>query len=174
MPMSLHAAVVPTFQQMLGAVSNLVSKAESWCGETGCAPSALIDARLTDDMLPFGYQVQSCWVHSAHAIASCAEGHFEPYREPWPESFAGLQDQVAKAQAALGQISEAQLEEMAGKDVIFTIGKNYRKEFTVQDFLLSFSQPHFFFHVTTAYAIMRKEGIAIGKGDYMGAFRAKD
>ncbi len=173
MPLTLHAALVPTYQQMLGAVSGLIDKAESWCGDQECDAAQLIDARLADDMLPFGYQVQSCWVHSAHAIASCAEGQFAPYRDPWPDSFAGLRDKVEQAQTGLAALDEAQLEAMADKDVVFSIGDKFRKEFTVSDFLLSFSQPNFFFHVTTAYAIMRHAGIKVGKMDYVGAYRAK-
>lgn len=173
MPMSLHAAIIPTYQQMLGALGGLVDKAESWCNDQACAPSALIEARLSEDMLPFGYQLQCCWAHSAHALAGCAAGHFEPYRAPWPDSFTGLRALLATTQAELAAVDEAQLEAIAGKDLVFTIGEAFRKEFTVQDFLLSFSQPNFFFHATTAYAIMRKEGVPLGKRDYLGAFRAK-
>lgn len=173
MPLTLHAAIIPTFQQMLGALGGLVDKAESWCEEQGCAPATLIEARLAEDMLPFAYQLQCCWAHSAHALAACAAGHFEPYRAPWPDSFAGLRELLANTQTELAAVDEAELEALAGQDMVFTIGEKFRKEFTVQDFLLSFSQPNFFFHATTAYAIMRKEGLALGKGDYLGAFRAK-
>jgi len=173
MPLTLHAAVVPTFQQMLSALAGLIDKAESWCAERECDPSALIEARLAEDMLPFGYQVQSCWVHSALSVESCANGSFTPYREPWPDSFAGLRDMVARAQGILAAIDADQLEALADKELVFSIGDVFRKEFIVQDFLLSFSQPNFFFHATTAYAIMRKEGIGIGKRDYLGAYRTK-
>ena len=173
MPLTLHAALIPTYQQLLGSLGGLIDKAEIWCGENGCDEAAFIGKKLSDDMLPFGYQVQSCWVHSAHAIGRCGVGTFMPVRDPWPETFQGLRDVVARAQKGLAETDEAMLEALADKELVFTIGDAFRKEFTVQDFLLSFSQPNFFFHVTAAYAIMRAQGIAIGKRDYLGAYRTK-
>ena len=68
MPLSLHAATIPSYLQILGAVSALVDKAAAHCAETGAAPETLLDARLAEDMHSFAYQVKSTVVHSLGAI----------------------------------------------------------------------------------------------------------
>ena len=86
MPLSLHAAFVPSALQMLGATRRLVDKAEGWCGEQGCAHGELIGARLIDDMLAFDYQVKSVAVHTQGAIEGVRAGLFEPDFAPPPAS----------------------------------------------------------------------------------------
>ena len=86
MPLSLHAAIIPSYLQTLGSVQHLIGKAEAWCAETGTAPTALIEERLAPDMYPFGYQVKSVAVHSQGAIEGVQKGLFSPDTNPWPDS----------------------------------------------------------------------------------------
>ncbi|MEZ5707857.1 MAG: DUF1993 domain-containing protein [Blastomonas sp.] len=170
MPLSLHDALIPSWLQILGALDRLIDKADAFCTESNLAPETIIDARLADDMLPFAYQVKSAAVHSLGAIEGVRSGTFAPdFTEP-PASFAAMKVRIAETVKALEAIDPAEMEGFIGKPVVFAIGER-RMPFTSDVFLLSFSQPNFYFHATAAYAILRHKGIAIGKRDYMGQMR---
>jgi uncharacterized protein len=173
MSLTLHGAVVPTWLQVLGSVDKMIDKAESWCEASGHSPVELLGARLTEDMLPFAYQVKSCRVHSAMAIEGVRRGTFEPDMSPPPEDFAGLREAIAKAVITLEAVTVDELEAISANDMVFSIGDKLRLEFTVRDFLLGFSVPNFHFHATTAYGILRMKGLDVGKRDYIGKLPLK-
>jgi uncharacterized protein len=173
MVFSLYAAIVPSYLQILQAVSGLLVKAESFCTEKGIAPQELIQARLAEDMLPFAYQVKSTAVHSLGAIEGVRKGVFSPDMTPPPETFAALKTRIAETLAALRAIDVAEVDGFLGRDMRFSFGDR-RMDFTAENFLLSFSQPNFYFHATTAYDILRWKGLPIGKRDFMGKPRVKD
>ena len=167
---SLYDATVPSYRQLLGSVTALIGKAEAFCTDRGIAPPEIIGARLAEDMKPFAYQVKSARVHSIGAIEGVRAGRFGPDESTPPDSFAGLREQIAAADAALAAIEPAEIDGFVGRDMAFVFGEHvvpYRAE----QFLLSFAQPNFYFHVTTAYAILRERGLAIGKRDYLGRLR---
>ena len=172
MTFSLYDAVIPSNLQILGSVAGLVDKAEAFAAEKGIEPAALIDARLAPDMLPFGYQVKACTVHSVGGIEGVRGGTFSPDRTPWPDTFDGLRAAVRDAKGALESIDRADLDALADRDTTFRVGE-LALPFTGAQFLLSFSQPNFYFHATTAYAILRAQGVQVGKKDFMGAMRMK-
>ena len=101
MAFSLYAATVPSYRQILGAVSGLLVKAEGFCTEKGIAPPDLIQARLAGDMLSFAYQVKSTAVHSLGAIEGVRKGVFSPDMTPPPETFAALKTRISGTLAAL-------------------------------------------------------------------------
>lgn len=171
MPISLHAAFVPSALQILGAVAGLVDKAEAYCTETGCTPADLIGTKLAPDMADFAYQVKSCAAHSSGAVDGVLAGNFSPDRTAPPADFAGLKAAIAAATARLETVTEAELEALIGKPMAFTMGPDFRLDFTAENFLLTFSQPNFYFHATTAYDILRMKGAAIDKMDFLGALR---
>jgi hypothetical protein len=173
MAFSLYDATVPSWLQMLGSVLHLIDKAEAWSAEQGVAEADLIEARLAEDMLPFAYQVKSCAVHSLGAIEGVRRGSFSPDTSIPPDSFAGLRARIEQARAAIEALDRAEVEAFIGRDVGFVVGEVRRMEFAADQFLLSFSQPNFYFHVTTAYAILRGRGVPIGKRDYLGRPRIK-
>ncbi len=173
MSISLRDALVPGWLQVTASVRALVDKAEHWCAEHDRPASELLDARLAPDMLPFAYQVKSCWTHSAHALDGVRVGQFVPHMDPPPDSFEGLRDLLDRSKAALEAVDADALDALAGNDMVFTIGDKFRLDFTVQTFLLGFSQPNFYFHAATAYDILRMKGLAIGKRDYLGALPVK-
>ena len=172
MTLSLYAATIPSYRQILGAVSGLLGKAEAFCAEKGIEPPELIQARLATDMLPFAYQVKSTAVHSLGAIEGVRKGVFSPDMTPPPETFAALGERITAALSALEAIEPAEIESFIGRDMRFEFGSR-RIEFTAEEFLLSFSQPNFYFHASTAYDILRWKGLPIGKRDFMGRLRLK-
>jgi len=172
MAFTLYAATIPSCLQILGSVSRLVAKAEGYCNEMGWPPQALIEARLAEDMLPFAYQVKSTAVHSIGAIEGVRQGSFSPDRTPAPATFEGLRARVAATIADLEAIDPEEIESFIGRDMRFTFGDQHI-DFLAEDFLLSFSQPNFYFHATTAYDILRMKGLEIGKRDFNGRIRKK-
>lgn len=167
MAVSLYAAVVPPFQQILTSVAGLLDKAEAWCAEKGIAPEEIIQARLAPDMLPFAYQVKSTAVHSIGAIEGVRRGTFSPDMSPPGESFAELAKRVGDARSALAALNPAEVDGFEGRSMRFDI-RSYHVDFTAEQFLLSFSMPNFYFHATTAYDLLRMKGLQIGKVDFIG------
>ena len=173
MAFSLFAATIPSFQQILGAVSGLLDKAEAFCAEKGIAPPELIQARLAADMFPLAYQVKSPVVHSLGAIEGIRKGVFSPDMTSPPETFAALRARIAETLTALEKIDSAEIDGFLGLDIRFAFGNNFR-DYTAENFLLSFSLPNFYFHATTTYDILRWKGMPIGKRDFMGKTRTKN
>jgi uncharacterized protein len=170
MAFSLYAATIPSFQQILGSVSGLLDKADAFCTEKAVAPQELIQARLAADMFPLAYQVKSTSVHSLGAIEGIRKGVFSPDTTSPPETFAALKARIAETLTAMEKIDSAEIDGFLGRDVRFAFGTNYR-DYSAENFLLSFSLPNFYFHATTSYDILRWKGVPIGKRDYMGKTR---
>lgn len=168
MPLSLHAATIPTLLQVIGAAKGWIDKAD----ESDLSESDVISACLIEDMLPFAYQVKSMCVHSKGAIEGLRKGVFSPdFNEP-PATIAALRAMLEEAEAFLGAVSDDEMESFVGKDMRFEIGSK-RLDFTGETFLLTFSQPNFFFHAVTAYDILRAKGVPVGKLDYLAGMRLK-
>jgi hypothetical protein len=172
MAFSLYAATIPSYQQILGSVSGLLVKAEAFCAEKGINPDDIIQARLAPDMLPFAYQVKSTAVHSLGAIEGVRRGVFSPDMTPPPETFAALKSRIGETLAALEKIEPSEVDGFVGRDMRFA-ARGRELEFTAEDFLLSFSQPNFYFHATTTYDILRWKGVQIGKRDFTAKLRLK-
>lgn len=172
MALSLYAATIPSYHQILGAVSGLLLTAEAFCLEKDIAHDDILQARLAPDMLPFAYQVKSTAVHSLGAIEGVRRGVFSPDMTPPPETLAALKTRIADTLAALEKIEPSEVDGFVGRDMRFTF-RDRQLDFTAEDFLLSFSQPNFYFHATTTYNILRWKGVQIGKRDFTGWLRAK-
>ncbi|CDO35307.1 MULTISPECIES: DUF1993 domain-containing protein [Novosphingobium] len=172
MSVSLDDAYVKTCLQILRALAGQLEKAEAHCEASGIPAETLTEARLAPDMWPFAKQVFEAGHHSARAIEGVREGLFGPELDPVPSDFATLREEVARSIATLEGVEPGELDAIAERDMRFEF-KSYRMDFTVADFLLSFSLPNFFFHATTAYDLLRSQGVAIGKGDFLGKTRRK-
>lgn len=172
MPVSLHTATVGTFLQILPAIGGLVDKAEEHCKANGLPAETLADARLAPDMWSFAKQVTLCAHHSAGAIAGVHAGVFSPDMAPAPLDFPPLRQIIADAIAELRRADPTALDGINGRDMRFEFGDR-RMDFTVEDFLLTFTLPNFYFHATTAYGVLRAQGLTIGKMDFIGAIRLK-
>ena len=172
MSASLDNAFIATCLQALGSLAGLVARAQAHCAERGLPAEALTGARLAPGMWPFAKQVFEAGHHSARAIAGVRAGIFRPELDPAPADFASLRDEVAGAIATLQAVPPGELDAMARRGIRFAFGERHM-DFTVEDFLLSFSLPNFFFHTTIAYAILRNQGLEIGKRDFLGQVRIK-
>ena len=172
MPFTLYAAIIPSYLQILSSVSRLIDKVESFANEQDLAPDSLIQAQLAEDMHPFAYQVKSTAVHSFGAIEGVRKGVFSPDTTPPPSTCDALRDRIATTIAELQKIDPEEIESFIGRDMRFQAG-DMRIDFLAEEFLLSFSQPNFYFHATTAYDILRMRGVPIGKRDFNGRVRKK-
>jgi hypothetical protein len=132
MTFSLYAATVPSYQQILHAVSNLLDKAQAFCAEKAITPSDIVQARLADDMLPFAYQVKSTSVHSLGAIEAVRRGVFSPDMTPPPDTLPLLKSKIAETLAALAAIEQAEVDAFIGRDMRFEFRDrriDFRREF---------------------------------------------
>ena len=172
MTINLYEALVPNWKQILVALSKLLDKAQQHCASNNLPESALIEARLAPDMFPLGFQIKASVVHSIGAIEAVRKGIFSPDRSPAPDSLAGLKTLISDALTELEKISPAEISSLIGGDMRFVAGERVM-DFTAENYLLSFSQPNFFFHAVTAYDILRNQGLAIGKADFLGPVRKK-
>ncbi len=172
MTFSLYAATVPSYRQIMGSLSGLLTKAEAFCSEKGVAPEDIVQARLAENMLPFAYQVKSAAVHSLGAIEGVRRGVFSPDSTAPPDTFAALKTRIADTLAGLEAIEAAEVDAFIGRDMRFAFGDRHI-DFRAEEFLLSFSQPNFYFHATTAYDILRWKGVPLGKRDFLGTLRKR-
>jgi len=169
MTISLYAASVPVFKQMLNSMSAVLAKAEAHAAAKNIDPNALLQARLFPDMFTLIRQVQIAAEFARGASARLA-GVEVPKAEDQEKTFADLQALIGKAVAFLDGLTAAQIDGQEGREIILRPGTPKEKKFTGQAYLLSYALPQFFFHVTTTYAILRHSGVEIGKRDYMGAY----
>lgn len=169
MTISLYDASVPVFKQMLNALSDVLNKAEAHATAKNIDPNALLQARLYPDMFPLVRQVQIAVDFSKGVSARLAEIEIPKYDDT-ETTFAELQALIAKVLAFIGEIKPEQINGKEGVEIITRQGTPKEKRFTGQAYLLTYGLPQFFFHVTTAYALLRHNGVEVGKRDFMGAF----
>lgn len=165
--LSLYDASVPVFLRGLTNLSSLLEKGRAFADEQGIPHSDLIGARLIEDMDPLPAQIQRASDSAKLAVARL--GNLPPVpMEDKEQSFDDLQARIAATIAVLNSVSPDAFD---GREDALVELKTPRGtlEFTARDYLLSFALPNFFFHVTTAYALLRMKGVPIGKLDYMGA-----
>jgi hypothetical protein len=170
MTISFYDASVASYLQILGGVSSVLAKGEQHANEAGLDLKDIVRYRLRDDMAPFSFQVISVWHHSLGAIKGLKEGQFQPPPKMSGLDYSQLQALVAEATESLqGETREA-IDALADKPMVFRMGST-EVPFTTNNFVLSFSLPNFFFHSTTTYAILRANGVPLGKMDFLGALR---
>lgn len=165
----LYQASIPVLQQMLRALSEVLNKAEDHAAQKKIEPNALLQARLFPDMFPLLRQVQIA-SDFAKGISARLAGAEVP---SWPDteaSFADLQALIAKALAHLESFTPEQFDQSEGREIVLRPGTPKEKKLTASAYLLHYGLPQFFFHVTTAYAILRHNGVEVGKRDYMGTY----
>lgn len=173
MAMTLYDAFVPTCQQLLGGLIGVLDKGQAHAQEQGISDEEMLGARLADDMWNLPWHPRSCWMHSAYALEQIKTGEFTPNFETIPDSWDAMRDQIKVALDGLEQANADELEAIADNSVHFVLGGQRLMEFTVQNFLMSFSIPNVTFHATTAYDILRMKGVPLGKRDYIGVPRIK-
>ena len=169
MSLSMHAASVPVFQQMLTALSGVLAKAESHAADRKIEPAALLQARLFPDMFPLTRQVQiAC--DFATSVSARLAGAEVPAYDGGDASFADLQQRIAATLAFIGGLDPAQFEGSEERELVLRPGTPKERRIGGRAYLMAYGLPQFFFHVTTAYDLLRHNGVEIGKKDYMGAY----
>lgn len=166
---SLYSASVPVLKQMLSALSDVLKKAEDHAAAKNIDPGAYLGARLFPDMFPLTRQVQIA-TDFAKGIASRLAGAEVPSWENTEVTFADLQALIAKTLAHVDSYTPEQFEQSEAREIVLRPGTPKEKKLSASAYLLHYGLPQFFFHVTTAYAILRHNGIEVGKRDYMGSY----
>ena len=165
----LQQASVPVFKQMLGGLADVLSKAEAHAAARNIDPQVLLQSRLYPDMFALLRQVQvAC--DFAKGVSARLAGAEVPSVADDETSFSQLQTRIQSTLAFLDSLPAAGFETAGEREIVLRPGTPKERRFAGQAYLLSYGLPQFFFHVTTAYAILRHNGIELGKKDYMGAF----
>lgn len=153
------------YDRFLGSLSSILKKAEAHAEAKGIKPEALIQFRLFPDMLPFVKQVQLSCDFAARAAARLAGAEPKPFPDA-ETSFAELQARVAAARDYLASFADSDYAGWQDRKITLKVG-GQDMTFTGEQFLMGYSLPQFHFHLTTAYAILRHNGVELGKRDYM-------
>jgi len=169
MTLSLHDASVPVFTQMLGGLDDVLAKTQAHVSARKIEPAALTQARLFPDMFPLARQVQiAC--DFARSVSARLAGADVPAYDDKEQSLDELRALIEKTLAFIAAFDAARFDGSAEREIVLRPGTPKEKRLTGTKYLLSYGLPQFFFHVTTAYALLRHNGVEIGKRDYMGAY----
>jgi uncharacterized protein len=166
MSLSMHQASVPAFVQILTALAKVLDKAEAHAAARKIDPAVLMGCRLAPDMFPLSRQVQiSC------DMAKGAVAHLAGVEVPsWPDNettFAGLKERIGKTVDFVRSFKPAQIDGSEAREVTLKLGGN-PVTFKGQAYLVHFVMPNFYFHAAAAYAILRHNGVELGKRDFLG------
>ena len=171
MSLSMYTATVPPFRSMLKNLQAVMAKAEAHCEAKKIDPNAFLASRLYPDMLPFTAQVQIATDNikgAAGRLAGAEIPKFEDNEKTFPE----LQARIDKTIAFLDTLTESQFEGAAERDIVLQ-QRDRKLEFKGAPYLLQWANPNIYFHITTAYALLRHGGVEIGKRDYLSGGAAQ-
>jgi hypothetical protein len=163
---SMHQLAVTMMIQRLKALATILKKGAEYAEQRGFDPQALIDARLSPDMFPLARQVQIATDMAKSAAARLA-GVEGPTLLDDETSFPELQERIARTLSFLKGVKSAQLDGSETRPITLQL-RTMKLEFAGQEYLLDWVLPNVFFHVTTAYNILRHNGVPLGKSDYLG------
>jgi hypothetical protein len=166
MAYTIYDASMPVMIRALGNLSKIVDKAVAQAKAEDKPLADLLDAKLAPDMKAFAFQIQSA-SDAAKGCAARLAGIDAPGMPDTETTFPELKDRIAKTIDFLKTVTPAQLADAEDREVVLKF-PNGEMKFTGRDYLAGFALPNFFFHVTTAYALLRHKGIAIGKMDFLG------
>ena len=165
----IYTASIPVFTQMLGGLQTVLTKAQVHTLDKKIEPNALLHARLFPDMFTLIRQVQvAC--DFAMSVSARLAGLPVTKVADTEVNFDDLQMRVTTALAFLASLTPSQFDDAATREITTQAGTPKEKRFTGQSYLFNYGLPHFFFHVTTAYAVLRHNGVEVGKKDYVGVF----
>ncbi|MDO9163044.1 MAG: DUF1993 domain-containing protein [Methylococcaceae bacterium] len=168
MSLTMYQASIPVFVRMLGNLSAILDKAAAHAETKKIDPAIFVNARLAPDMFPLSRQVQI----ATDMVKGCAArlaGIEVPSYEDNETTFADLQERITKTVAFLQSVSASQVDGSEDRKITLKFGSK-ELNFLGQAYLLDFVLPNFHFHLTTTYAILRHNGVEIGKKDYVGNY----
>ena len=166
MALSMYQASAPRFANMLKNLSAILDKAQAHVEAKKLDPAAFTTYRLFPDMFPLTRQVQVACDAAKGALARLA-GVENPKHEDTERTFAELKARIAKTIDFISAIKPAQIDGSEDKEIVLKLGAREVK-FTGMQYLLGHATPNFYFHVTTAYNILRHNGVELAKRDYIG------
>lgn len=166
MSLSMYQASIPVFVRMFGNLAAILDKAAVYADAKKIDPAVLLNARLAPDMHPLTRQVQIA-SDAAKGCAARLAGAEIPSFADSESSFAELQARIQKTLDFIQSFSPAQIDGSEEREVVIRF-PGAELKFSSQDYLLHFVLPNFYFHLTTAYAILRHNGLEIGKMDFLG------
>lgn len=166
---TLYTASVPVFKQMLVALSDVLNKAEAHAADKKIDPNVFLQSRLFPDMFPLIRQVQIA-TDFAKSVPSRLAGIDVPAYDDSEQSFDELQTRIKKTLAVLEGFTPAQIDGKETLEIVLRAGTPKEKRLNGETYLLNYGLPQFFFHVTTTYAILRHNGVDVGKRDFMGSY----
>jgi hypothetical protein len=162
----MYQASAPRFANILRNLSAIIEKAEAHCAARKIEPTVLTSFRLFPDMFPFTRQVQIACDTAKGATARLA-GVDIPKHEDTEQTFAELKARIAKTIDFIESISAAKIDGSDEKEIVLQMRSGERR-FKGMQYLLGHAYPNFYFHVTTAYNILRHNGVEVGKADFIG------
>lgn len=168
MSVSMYRLSIPVFVRGFGILSGYLDKAAAFADESGLDPDILVDARLAPDMLPLAGQVQRASDTSKNAIVRLT-GIEAPRFADTETTFAELQQRIRNTLDFFARVAPDRLEGSEAREVQLAFGK-FQATLSGDEYLLTFALPNFYFHIATAHAILRQQGVQIGKLDYLGPF----
>jgi hypothetical protein len=166
MPLSMYSASVPVFQHMLRNLVHILDKGEASAQARKFDASVLATSRLAPDMLPFTRQILIACDAAKLGVARIS-GLEAPKFDDNEATFPELKARIQKTLDWLGTVPASALDGTEDKDITFPIGRDATRTMKAQAYLLTWAMPNFFFHITTAYAILRHNGVDVGKRDYL-------
>jgi uncharacterized protein len=166
MTISMYQASAPRFVNILNNLSAILDKAQAHAEAKKIDPLVLTSARMFPDMLPLTRQVQIACDSAKGAVARLAGVEIPKY-EDTEQSFPELKARIAKTVDFIKSVKPAQIDGSEEKEIVLTGGAQERR-FKGMQFLLGWANPNFYFHVTTTYALLRHNGVEIGKMDFLG------
>ena len=166
MTISMYDASVPQFKKMLGNLSAILKKAEAHSTTKKIDEKVVLESRLSLDMFALTKQVQIACDQAKNGLARLA-GVEPPKIADQEASFQELQERIARTIAFVDSLTPEQLNTSTNKEIKFSI-REWKFEFIGDQYLLTWIIPNFYFHITTAYNILRHHGVEIGKTDYLG------
>lgn len=171
MAISMYSASVPTFQHMLRNLAHILDKGEAHVQARKLDPAALTQFRLAPDMLPFTRQIIIACDAAKNGVARIS-GVEAPRFEDNETTFAELKARVQKTLDYLATVPQQAMEGTEDKDITFPVGREATRTMKGEAYLKHWALPNFFFHISMAYAILRHNGVELGKTDYLAGARA--
>ena len=166
MSISMHSTSVPICSTMLANLSHFIDKAQTFVDTRKCEPAALTQYRLAPDMLPFTRQVLIACDAAKNGIARIS-GVAAPKFDDTETTFAELKERIGKTIAFIESVPADKLDGTEAREITFPVGREATRTMAAEAYLKHWMLPNLFFHVTTAYAILRHNGVELGKGDYL-------
>jgi hypothetical protein len=166
MATELYDLTIPVFLRGFASMAAFLEKARAHADSVGMPHAELLEARLFEDMKPLPYQIQRC--SDAAKFVAVRVGQVETVAmEDDEASFADLQDRIARTVAFLKDVPAAAMNGREEAEIVIKL-PNRSFEMSGRAYVLGFALPNFYFHVTTAYAILRHKGVPLGKQDFLG------